>query len=274
MENNQVNKINWFPGHMKKATDDIIEQLRKVDLVIEVLDSRAPIESSNEQLNIIANQKPILRIALKKDLSDINTSAYPEVLFGSIKDLSFKKKIIEAINDKLSVKMQKQKDKGLLISQFLVMVIGIPNVGKSSLINFLAPKKVLKVENRAGVTKRQATRRINDNLFLIDTPGVLVKKIDQIENGYKLAIINCISKKVLPMHDVIQFCHSFFYNKYNKQMNEFFGLEIQEEFDKFLIQICDKYQYKLTDNEWDYERAYEKLFNIFSEARICKFNFN
>ncbi|MGL4951562.1 MAG: ribosome biogenesis GTPase YlqF [Mycoplasma sp.] len=268
-----VNKINWFPGHMKKATDEIIKQLQNVDLIIEVLDARAPIQSTNQELNRIANQKPILKIALKKDISDIKVSEFPDILFGSIKDPSFKKIIINAINDKLSAKIERQKRKGLLISQFLVMVIGIPNVGKSSLINFLAPKKVLKVENRAGVTKNQATRKINDNFFLIDTPGVLVKKIENIEDGYKLAIINCISKNILPMHDVIKYCHSYFYENYKSQMDTFFSFKTCDNFDDFLIQVCDKYQYKIMNNEWDFDRSYLKLFNIFSDAEICKYHF-
>ncbi|MGL4947897.1 MAG: ribosome biogenesis GTPase YlqF [Mycoplasma sp.] len=270
----QVNKINWFPGHMKKATEEIIKRIQTVDLIIEVLDARAPMQSSNPELVKIANQKPIIQIALKKDLSDIDESDFKDILFGSTKDGSFKKRVIEELNFRLADKIARQKKKGLLVSQFLVMVIGVPNVGKSSLINFLAPKKVLKVENRAGVTKNQATRKINDNFFLIDTPGVLVKKIDNIEDGYRLSIINCINKTILPMHDVIKFCHHFFVTNYKRKMDAYFDMEVSEDYKTFLDQICDKYQYKQENNQQDYERAFDKLFLVFSNASICKYNFN
>lgn len=261
---------------MKKATDEIVEKIKSVDLIIEVLDTRAISVSSNPELIRIAQNKPILRIALKSDLADNFQLAHPieNLLIGNLKNHSFKDKILKQMDLALAAKIKSFQHKGLINYQFLVMVIGIPNVGKSSLINYLAPKKTLKTENRAGVTKTQTTRKINQNYFLIDTPGILVKKISTIEEAYQLSIINCISKKILPMHDVIKYCFEYFSQHYNLQMQKFFGFLIPSEFLAFMDAVCSEYMLKTKNGEYDYERGYELLFTYFSDASIAKFHFN
>lgn len=274
MENN-INKINWFPGHMKKATDEIKHKITDVDLIIEILDARAINVSSNPELLKIANGKPILKVALKHDLSDIstNTGDITNLIIGSIKHLEFKKIILKKIYEILDAKIQRLKNKGVQNPQFLIMVVGIPNVGKSSFINFLAPKNSLKVQNRAGVTKNQTTRKINEYLFLIDTPGVLVKNIVSIEEGYQLAIINCINKDILPMHDVIKYCYEYLYANYCSQLSKYFNFKITDDFVCFIDSLCENYKFKLTGNEFDYDRAYETLFNLISNGHVAKIHF-
>lgn len=274
MENN-VNKINWFPGHMKKATDEIKNKINDVDLIIEILDARAIQISSNPDLLKIANGKPILKVALKYDLSDISSSTdnASNLIIGSIKNLEFKKIILKKIYQILDSKIQRLKNKGVQNPQFLIMVVGIPNVGKSSFINFLAPKNSLKVQNRAGVTKNQTTRKINDYLFLIDTPGVLIKKINSINEGYQLAIINCINKDILPMHDVIKYSFEYLYNNYHSCLLKYFNFTVNDNFADFIDKLCENYKFKLTHNEYDYDRAYETLFNLISNGNIAKIHF-
>ena len=160
---------------MKKATDEIQRTAKNVDLIIEVLDARAMNATSNpvvHQLN-----KPVLQIALKNDLALKGDNS---ILTGSLKNKGFRNEIIRAMDQALAAKIERYKAKRLLNPKFLVMVVGLPNVGKSSLINFLKQKKHLITENRPGVTKKQTTVPVNERYFLVDTPGVLFKNIDRL----------------------------------------------------------------------------------------------
>lgn len=266
-----ASKVNWFPGHMKKATDKIRDKIKSVDLIIEVLDARDIINTSNPDLYPIIQNKPILKVALKKDLSDYTNAT--DVLIGSSKEISFKKKIIDALYQKMGDKINKLKSKGLINPEFLVMVIGIPNVGKSTLINFLAPKKTLKVENRAGVTKSQESRRININFNLIDTPGILTKNINNLEDGYKLALINCINKEILPIYDVIKYGYEYLLKYYQKKLFLFYGMEKELIFDDFLEHVCLRKNYKSINNGLDIDRAIDKLYIEFTNCEISRINY-
>jgi ribosome biogenesis GTPase A len=188
---------------MAKTIKDV-QNIKGVDLIIEVVDARAVNASSNPELSF-NNHLPKLIIALKSDLSDLNIRDLDhDVLIGSIKDQSFRARIIQAIDLKLADKMNRFHSKGLLTPQFNIMVVGLPNVGKSSLINFLAKKKILIVENRPGITKNKQLIKITNNYFIYDTPGVFVKKINRDEDGYILALIGTIRKEVLPLNEVVQ----------------------------------------------------------------------
>ncbi len=258
---------------MKKATDEIVKKLKSVDFVIEVLDARAVELTSNPELNNLVQNKPHLKVALKQDLADISSAE--GVIFESIKSKSFKTKLVEALENLFAEKIEKLKKKGLVNYQFIGMVIGMPNVGKSSLINSLAPTKSLITENRAGVTKRQATKRINKNFYLVDTPGIMVRKINSIDDGYKLSILNLISKKVLPLYDVIQDHYQFLYANYKTKLYQYFEMDnnLNYDFKQFLDLVCKKYGYLSKGNELDYDRALDNLFNLFSNSNITKFHF-
>jgi ribosome biogenesis GTPase A len=172
-----------------------------IDLIIEVVDARCIKTSHNDELTKIFN-KPKLTIALKSDLSDV--SSYDDVLIGSTFNKGFKKIVFNQIDKILSEKKNKFLSKGLLVPQFYIIVLGLPNVGKSSLIKFLSSGKKLLISNRPGVTKSKQLIKITDNYFLYDTPGVMVKKIDTDEDGYKLGLVNIISKDVLPKYDCVK----------------------------------------------------------------------
>lgn len=243
---------------MKKATDEIHSKMAMVDLVIEVVDARGLRVSSNPELLEIVNHKPVLRVALKADLSDLSkTTIDQHAIIGSIKNKHFKQVIIDKIDELLAARIAKYKSKGLINYNFVIMIVGIPNVGKSSLINFLASRNIMKVENRAGVTKNQNIRKINDHLFLIDTPGVLIKKIETLTDAYQLALLNCIKKEILPMHDVIEYSFNYLNKNYPQALSTYFKMETTLDFDKFINLICDKYGFKSKHNEADLIRAYE-----------------
>ncbi|MDE5617694.1 MAG: 50S ribosome-binding GTPase, partial [Ureaplasma sp.] len=195
--------INWFPGHMKKSLEEIGKIVNKVNLIIEVLDARAINTSSNDELLNIVGNKPILKIALKSDYSDLKNSN--DIFVCNIKEKNLRNKIINEINKKLKSQFESAKRKGLIHPKFIILVIGLPNVGKSTLINILKNKNTLITQNFPGVTKKQTIVNINNELNLIDTPGVLFKHIEQIEDAYKLTLINSIKKEIVPLDKVLEY---------------------------------------------------------------------
>lgn len=274
MKDNNLEQINWFPGHMKKATDQIIKKVDHVDLFIEVVDARCVKTSSNEELRKLAKNKPILTIALKKDLSSANPSDYPEILFGSIKDKSLRNTVLNKLYEIVNEKMQKLKQKGLINPKFLVMIVGLPNVGKSSLINLLKNKKMAVAKNQPGVTKNQQLISINEHFDLIDTPGILFKKISNLTSAYKLALINCIKKEVLPLEKVLEFGYQEFNSQNQKALSEYYDISETNDFFSFRDLVCQRYQYILNKEELDIARFDEAVFNDFSLGKISKINYD
>jgi ribosome biogenesis GTPase A len=187
---------------MASATKKL-KEIKPLDLIVEIIDARAIKTSKNEALLKEFN-KPKMTIALKSDLSDYKTIKAPkDVIVGSIKDLSFKEKIIEQLYIFFQPKIDSLMKKGLLVPQFYIMVVGLPNVGKSSIINFLGARgaKAI-VQNRPGVTRKNQMIKLNDNFFIYDTPGIMVKKITSVTQGYILALLNLIKREVLPIKEV------------------------------------------------------------------------
>lgn len=274
MKDNNLEQINWFPGHMKKATDQINAKVNHVDLFIEVVDARCVQTSSNDELRKLAKNKPILTIALKKDLSSVDPKEHPEVLFGSIKDKSLRTVILNKLYDVVSEKMQKLKQKGLINPKFLVMIVGLPNVGKSSLINLLKNKKMAVAKNQPGVTKNQQLVSINEHFDLIDTPGILFKKIPNLISAYKLALINCIKKEVLPLEKVLAYGYHEFNEQNIQALSQYYDIPPTHDFFEFRELVCQRYQYILNKDELDIGRFDEAVFNDFSLGKIGKINYD
>ena len=267
-------KINWFPGHMKKATDELISIAKNVDLIIEVIDARAIKSSSNQEITKIFQQKPILKIALKTDYSIVNNSNNDEILFVSLKEKKFKNLIIKKIYEIFDKKIQKDKTKGLVVPKYTILVVGLPNIGKSSLINYLKNKNVLKVQNYPGVTKKQQLVSINENFDIIDTPGILFKKIDDINIGYKLVLINCIKKEVVTLDHVLRFGFNHFYKNHFNSLLNYYKLQDIKNYDDFVSQICLNKKWITKDNLFDLNRFESQIFNDFSLGKITKTNFD
>ncbi len=245
--------INWFPGHMKKATDHILKVMDRIDVVLEVVDARCIQASSNYELINTFKNKPIVKIALKADLSDLQMHD-SDVLLVSTKHKQDYHKILQALYAAVAPKMEKLKSKGLTNPQFTVIVVGLPNIGKSSLINYLAPKKTLVAQNKAGVTKTQAMRKINEHFFLIDTPGIFVKKIDDMRVGYQLALINTINKNILPLTSINQYYHEFMQTTYASAYLTYFHLTQPIPYSEFVQVIAQQKNFKLKGDEWDIDK--------------------
>ena len=206
MSENQKENVQWFPGHMAKTRRKIKESLPLVDAVTELRDARIPISSTNPELNELIENKPKIILLNKCDLADENTTlewinyykkqgipALP-VDCKSGKGLNVYHK---AINELLKDKIQSNKDKGMAGKALRIMVVGIPNTGKSSFINRMAKNGKAKVEDRAGVTRHNQWFVIGSGIELLDTPGVLWPKFDDPEVGDKLAFIGSVKDEIM-----------------------------------------------------------------------------
>ena len=209
MNENKTN-INWYPGHMAKTKRLIKENLNLIDIVYELIDARIPYSSKIIDIDdIIKNKKRIL-IMTKVDLCDINKTnkwvkyyedkGYKVILVDLEKNINVNK-IISITNELMKDKFIENEKKGLLKRRVRALIIGIPNVGKSTLINRLVSKKVVNTGNKPGVTKNLNWIRVNDNIELLDTPGILWPKLDS-ENAFNLASLTAIKEEVLPLYDV------------------------------------------------------------------------
>jgi len=203
--------IQWFPGHMAKAKREIEEYIKKVDLVIELKDARIPYSSTNPLLNDIIKNKPRLVILTKAQMADpkvtkewINYYKNNNILALDIdSEANYNiKQIIPYCNKALEELFKKRMDKGIKSKDIKAMIVGIPNVGKSTLINKLAKRKAVVVGDKPGVTKSESWIQIEDSLRLLDTPGVLWPKFEDQTVGLKLFMAGSIKDDILDLNEL------------------------------------------------------------------------
>ena len=198
--------INWYPGHMKKTKESIKKNLSLVDIVYELLDARIPISSQNPDIDNIVGDKPRLIILNKSDLADKDTSlkwkkhfkenGIPSVLVNSINDEGLKD-LIELSYLLTQEKRQRLISRGIKNRPIRAMIVGIPNVGKSTLINSLSKRKGAKVGNKPGITRKNQWIKVKGDLELLDTPGILWPKFEDKDVGYNLAFTGAIKDELL-----------------------------------------------------------------------------
>lgn len=215
--------IQWFPGHMSKARRQVQENLKYVDFVIELVDARLPISSRNPMLGQIIGDKPRIIALNKADLADSNAVAqwiefFDEQGFVTLainsKEEYTAKRLTVAAKKLMADKVAHDKERGIAHTTLRTMIIGIPNAGKSTLMNRLAGKKVAVTGNRPGVTKGQQWIRTNKELELLDTPGILWPKFEDQLVGLKLALTGAIKDDLLPMDEVTIFGLNYFLKNY------------------------------------------------------------
>ncbi|UOQ85557.1 ribosome biogenesis GTPase YlqF [Gracilibacillus salinarum] len=230
--------IQWFPGHMAKAKREVQEKLKLVDFVIELVDARAPLSSQNPLLHEVLNQKPKMIVLMKKDLADTAITAKWIDYFRAqdhvaiAVDVNERKDIqhvVQTAKDMASDKMERLRKKGVRPRPARAMIVGIPNVGKSTLINRLVNKKIAKTGDKPGVTKSQQWIKVKKEFELLDTPGILWPKFEEEIIGYRLAAVGTIKDQLLPIEDVAAFVMNYLKQNYPAVLQERFRLEPDQE---------------------------------------------
>lgn len=276
------NVINYYPGHMAKTKREVKEKIDLIDIVFEVVDARVPYSSKNKEIEEITKGKPRVIIMTKIDLCDINKTNkwikyyeekdYIVVPIDLINNPNTKiifdkiKPIIEEINNK-------RISKGLKPRRARVLVMGVPNVGKSTLINRLVGKKSTSVGNRPGVTKNLEWIRINDKLELLDTPGILWPKLDDEEVAHNLASMTAIKEEVLDTEDISIYIINKMLKEYPDNIKDRYNITNTDAIVDILDQIGKRLG-AIRNNETDYDRVYKKVIKDLQEGYLGKVTFD
>ena len=237
--------INWYPGHMAKTKREIKEKLDLIDIVYEVIDARMPKSSKIVDIDDLIKNKPRLLIMTKYDLCDKKETdkfiSYYENLGYQVIPVDLMsgtnvKKIIEASEVVLESENEKRKAKGLKPRNIRALILGVPNAGKSTLINRLVGKKSAGVGNKPGFTKSLSWIRIHKNIDLLDTPGILWPKLEDQESAHVLASFSSIKEEILNEDQIAAFILKKLYTLYPKALEERYGID---ELDDDLIEAYD-----------------------------------
>lgn len=281
----QKSNINWYPGHMAKTKRQISEMLDLIDVIYEVVDARMPYSSKIKDIDSFTKNKPRILIMTKSDLCDLNETnkwkkyyedkGYKVILLNlegntNLKPLfSLTDEVMKDINEKRLAKGQK-------IRKCRVLIVGIPNVGKSTLINRLVNKKVVVTGNKPGVTKTLSWIRINDKIELLDSPGILWPKLDDYDTSYNLASLTAIKEEILPIDKVV--IHIL------KKLNDYYPNILKEryktdkvDFDEItntLDEIGKKRGCLIKGGEIDYDKVYSIILNDIKNGVIKGITFD
>ena len=284
MNENKTN-INWYPGHMAKTKRQIKERIDLVDVVVHVVDARIPKSSFINDINEFTKNKEKILVFSKYDLCDKEETLkwknfYEKkgytVILSELNDKNVKNKIVDAVNSLMSNVNLKRKEKGLLPKKAKVMVVGVSNVGKSTLINNLVNKKVQTVGNMPGVTKNINMVKINDKIDLIDTPGVLWPKFDSELTAFNLASMTIIKEEVLPLDEVCVYILNTLNLYYKYILKNVFGIDYFNEEEIYeLYENIGKYKnYPKVGGEPDFDRINLFIINSIKNGTLKGITFD
>ncbi|EEY80224.1 ribosome biogenesis GTPase YlqF [Streptococcus gordonii] len=268
--------IQWFPGHMSKARRQVQESIKFVDFVTVLVDARLPLSSQNPMLTKIVGDKPKLLILNKADLADpvrlkewqtyFEGQGIPTLALNS-KEQSAVKKVTDAAKKLMADKLARQKGRGIRIETLRTMIIGIPNAGKSTLMNRLAGKKIAVVGNKPGVTKGQQWLKSNKDLEILDTPGILWPKFEDEMVALKLALTGAIKDNLLPMDEVTIFGLNYFKEHYPEELvGRYKQLDLSQEAPDIIMDMTPKLGFRD-----DYDRFYSLFVKDVRDGKLGRF---
>jgi ribosome biogenesis GTPase A len=225
-----VADINWYPGHMHKASKEMRQIIPQVDLIIEVIDARIPFSSQNPMLAEIRGDKPCIKVLSKSDLADpVLTQQWQDYFEqeNNVKTIALTTQQPEKMRDLLDLchKMVPKQDSASSANRLQAMIMGIPNVGKSTLINTLAGRMIAKTGNEPAVTKMQQRIKLDQGIVLLDTPGVLWPKLENRHGGYRLAITGAIKETAVSNDDIAMYAVDYFRMQYPELLKERYQLD-------------------------------------------------
>ena len=273
----EISNIQWFPGHMTKTKRQIEANLKLVDAVAEIVDARVPESSRNPIISEITGNKPRIILLNKCDYADDNVTALWQkkymtmgfkVLICDCRSGKGVNSFIPAVKSVLSELLQKRKAKGFIGRPLRVMVVGIPNVGKSSFINRLSKSGKTKVEDRPGVTRGQQWVTLDKDVELLDTPGILWPKFDDQRVAVKLGYTGAIKDDVMDVYELSDSLLSYLKDNYPKKTRERY--KIAESEDITLEIIAKKRGMLVSGGEPDLERAAITVLDEFRSGKLGK----
>ena len=272
-------KINWFPGHMKKNLDTMKENIKKIDVVLYVLDARAPFSCLNPKIDEIVEHRTILYVINKIDLieksdADKIVSCFKKqnknVIALQATASSNRNILLSKLKELVSEKYENGKSKGIE-PVFKVMVIGTPNTGKSTIINTLYGQKKAITGDRAGVTKANQWVKISDNFVLLDTPGTLWPKLENEKIATNLAFIGSIKTEVIDQEELGYELAKYLIDNHKNKLSSRYGISnFEQEYIVIYDEILKKMGCLIRGGEVDYNRGATKILDDFRSGRIGK----
>lgn len=264
--------VQWYPGHMVKAKRQLQEDIKLVDVVLEILDARVPESSQNPDLKEILGNKQRIIILNKEDLADPLTTKDWIDFFNknSIKAIAVNSLRKQGIKQTLNL-LNKIPVKNKIIRPIRAMVVGIPNVGKSMFINALVGKSITKTGNKPGVTRGNQWIKIKEKVQLLDTPGILWPKFEDETTGIHLAFINAVGPRAFDVEDIAFRLLKFLQQEYPENLSKRYGSEcITNDYQKAINSIAFKRGYLLKGGEADYHKTSELILKDFREGKLGK----
>ena len=276
--------INWYPGHMAKTKRLISENIDFIDVIYEVIDARMPYSSRIREIDQILKNKPRILIMTKIDMCDMNETnkwvKYYEANGLKVIKINLENNpnintILKATDEIMEFINNKRENKGLLRKKCKALVMGIPNVGKSTLINRLVGKSAVGVGNKPGVTKQTSWIRISNKIELFDTPGILWPKFEDENIAYNLASLTAIREEVLPVYDVAYYILRMLDKYYPNELNRRYGLEsLSDDMYENFEFIGKRRGCLIKGGEVDYDKVVNVIFNDIKTGSIKNITFD
>ncbi len=269
----------WYPGHMTKAKRAMQEDIKLIDVVIELVDARVPYSSKNPDIDELAKNKARIILLNKCDLANQERTSQWKAFYEkqgyfvalvNSRNGNGVKAVHEVIQQACKEKIERDRKRGIINRPVRAMIVGIPNVGKSTFINSFAGKACTKTGNRPGVTKGKQWIRLNKNVELLDTPGILWPKFEDQMVGLRLAFIGSIKEEILNILDLSLELIKFMNENYNGMLEKFYGVEGSDNPVEMLENIARKRGCLQKGNELDFDKAAGIIMDDFKGGRIGK----